>query len=85
MKHPTYGRLAAYARRCGIRVYDPLYAAQAREQEWHVEVRQSDNTISRFQPASMTPRPRMDRHAVATWFGILCMGAIAIGILAALR
>lgn len=30
MKHPTYGRLASYARACGIPINDPLHDAQQR-------------------------------------------------------
>jgi len=78
--HPTYGRLATYARRAGIPVRDPLYAAECRERAWDIEVRSSDGMISRIQKSSITPpRARVDGHAVATWFGILCLGAMAVG------
>lgn len=48
----------------------------------HVEVRSSDNCISRV--SHNVPESGMSLHAQLTWFGILCAVAIALGCLAAL-
>lgn len=69
------GYLAAAARRCGIVLEEPGTA-------WDCEVK--DNTIVRVQDRSIAPKPGMDGHAVATWFGILCLGVVAAGVLLAI-
>lgn len=49
----------------------------------HVEVRSSDNCISRV--STNVPAPAgMSGHAKATWFACACMAAIVVGTLAAI-
>lgn len=98
MRHPTYGRLATYARRAGIPVRDPLYDAQQKERAWHsqpgdlvpnpiegagavmhVEVRSSDNCISRVSHNVPPATQPLTIWRALTYAAL----AIAIGVLAA--